>query len=245
MVDIAFVLVRRPQPLDVAAVIAAGAGMGLELTHVAEIESPQMFDLPDGAQLVVMAVDAPHPDAAGMARGPTAAPAEDIAEAKGHLIVTAIGLQGSDGERDATLAALTAAVLRGTNAAAAMLGHGAVFHNPGLFAELAAVGRERGKLPAELAVDVTVGAESDDRMSFLTHGMTRYGREEFYVTCPIKGKGALDFVFAMVRWMLDDPTKQLPTGDTLGRTAEEKLVIARVENPSGRDGVVIKLDLPS
>lgn len=245
MVDLAFVLVRRPQPLDVAAVVAAGAGLGLTLTHSSAFESPTVFDLPGGGQLMVMDIAAPHPDAPGMARGPTSAAAEDIEDAQGHLVVTALGLEGDDRARDTTMAALTAAVIRGSNAVAAMLGHGVVCHNAGLFAELAAVGQQQGELPAELAVDVTVAAEPDDRMSFLTHGLARYGREEFFVTCPVRGKGALDFVFAMVRWMLNDPDKELPTGDTVGRSGDEKLLIQRVENPSGRGDTVIKLDLPS
>jgi hypothetical protein len=81
-------------------------------------------------------------------------------------------------------------------------------------------------------------------MSFMTHGLTRYGREEFYITCSRTGQGALDFVYMMVRWMITDPEKHLPTGDTLGRTAEERLVVQRVPHPGGGGDDVIRLDLP-
>ena len=58
-------------------------------------------------------------------------------------------------------------------------------------------------------------------------------RDSFYVTCPVRGKGALDFLYGLVRWMITDPDKQLPTGDTVGRTADEKVTVQRVPSPTG------------
>jgi hypothetical protein len=95
-----------------------------------------------------------------------------------------------------------------------------------------------------VAVDVTAAQESPTRMSFLTHGLQRYGRDEFYVTCPVEGRGALSFVFDMARWMLTDPDKHLPTGDTVGRSEDERLAIQRVPNPTGKGPEVIRVDLP-
>ena len=80
-------------------------------------------------------------------------------------------------------------------------------------------------------------------MSFLSHNMPRYGREDFFVTCPVSGKGALDFVYMMVRWLYTDLEKELPTGDTVGRSPTEKIQIQRVPNPTGNGDTVIKLDL--
>lgn len=141
------------------------------------------------------------------------------------------------------MALLAAAVIDNVDAVGAMLGHGVVFHKPALFSEMAAAGVKTGALPPEIAVDITAAQESAKRMSFLTHGMARYGREELYVTCPIKGKGALGFVFDLTRWLLTDRDKQLATGETIGRTAEEKIRIERVPNPTGRGGPVIRLAL--
>ena len=81
-------------------------------------------------------------------------------------------------------------------------------------------------------------------MSFLTHGLVRYGREEFLVSCPIEGKGAVGFVLNMARWVLAEPGRQLPNGDTVGRTADERLTITRVPSPTGTGPAVIRLDLP-
>ncbi len=84
--------------------------------------------------------------------------------------------------------------------------------------------------------------EGDDRMSFLTHGPQRYGREEFWVTAARDGNEALEFTWMMARWMIYDPSEQLPTGDTIGRTAEEKIRVRRVLSPTGEGPEVIRLD---
>jgi len=80
-------------------------------------------------------------------------------------------------------------------------------------------------------------------MSMLTHGLVRYGREEFFVTASQGGKAAMDFIVGLARWMLMDPNKQLPTGDTVGRTPHEKVRVQRVPNPTGEGPEVIRLDL--
>lgn len=242
MVDLAFVLTNSKSAPDPEGIVRAGKAMGLGLRSIAGESGT--FEIDDGGTMIVVLVEAPHPDAPGMAYGPTSPEHEEAAAATAHLIVTALGLEGAPRARDTKLAALTATVIRNTEAVGAMLGHGVVFHKAGLFADMAELGMEEGELPAELAVDVTAAAEPGNRMSFLTHGMRRHGREEFYVTCPVEGRGALGFVFSMVRWLLDDLEKELPTGDTVGRSADERLVVQRVPNPTGSEDTVIRLDLP-
>lgn len=244
MADVAFLLVSKPAYPDAAAVVAAAEALGIALEVTSERE-PMGFAFGTGKHLFVMLVAAPHPDVPHMAVGATSPSPEEAAAAPAHLIVTAMGLEGDQRAIDLQMAALTACVIEGCEAVGAMLGHGVVFHKASLFADLAKLGVEHGELPAEIAVDVTAAPEPGDRMSFLTHGLARYGREDFYVTCPVRGRGALDFVFTMARWMLSDPHKHLPTGDTVGRTSEEKLLIQRVPSPTGSGETVIRLDLPS
>jgi hypothetical protein len=141
------------------------------------------------------------------------------------------------------MAVLTAAVVRSCDAVGAMLAHGVLFHKAGLFADLAEAAASEGGLPIEIVVDVTVAREPGERVSFLTHGMQRYEREELFVTCPERGRGALGFVYAMTRWLLTDTVKTLPTGDTVGRSAEEKILVQRVPSPLGEGAPVIRLDL--
>jgi hypothetical protein len=245
MPDLAFVLVNEAKYPDKDGVVASGKRHGLELAPSADVSDMLTFDLRGGGTFIVALMPAPHPDAPKMAVGPTSPSVEEASAAKAHFILTALGLPGDVRERDKHMAALTATVIENTHAVGAMLGHGVVFHKAKLFAEIAAMTRNEPLPPVEIAVDVTVARESEHRMSFLTHGLARYGREEFYVTCPIRGKSALEFVYMMARWMLTDPNKQLPTGDTVGRTTEEKIVVQRVHDPAGRRAPVIRLDLMS
>jgi len=93
-------------------------------------------------------------------------------------------------------------------------------------------------------VDLAFAAEPRGRVSVVTHGMTRCGRGEFGITESAPGSGSLDLALSMAGWMLAEPDKQLPTGDTVGRSADEKLRVQRVPNPTGSGPAVIRLDLP-
>ena len=249
MPDLAFVLVARPELPALDAVVASAARVGVTLTDGKVDDGVLSFEVQGGGLFFAALMKAPHPDAPHMASGPTSVSPEEAAAAPAHFIVTAMSLEGTALERDTRMAALASTIVDNVPAVAAMLGHGVVFHQAKLFADLARRGAEQGELPPELAVDITAARESEERMSFLSHGLVRYGREEIYMTCPIRGKGALDFMFSLVRWLLTDREKQLPTGETLGRSDDEKVTIQRVPNPAGAGGdsapLVIRLDLAS
>lgn len=240
MADLAFVLLSRVSHPTPTAVLAAAEKLGIAMT-LESSDDVQSYNLGNGRMLMAALMNAPHPDMPTMAFGPTSVPPPEAIAAPAHLIVTALGLDGSERERDTLFAALVACVIAGSPAVGAMLGHGVIMHKAKLFAELAMLGMREGALPPELAIDITTARESETHMSFLTHNMPRYGREDLYVTCAIQGKGAYDFVLLMTRWMLTDLSKQFPTGETVGRTADEKIRIQRVPNPTGNGATVIKL----
>lgn len=244
MVDVAFLLVNEAKYPDPTKVVAAAEALGIVLEHQPGDEAqPMSFGLPNGGTFLLMLIEAPHPDAPHMSYGPTSPAREEAIAAPAHFIVTALGLEGDERARDLVLAQLTSSVIATTAAVGAMLGHGVVFHKAGIFQGMTEIGVEEGELPPELICDITIAPEGEERMSFLTHGMQRYGREELYVTCSTRGKGGLDFVFSIARWLLGDPEKQLPTGDTIGRSAEEKVRVQRVPNPTGRGDEVMLLEL--
>ncbi|HVV83038.1 MAG TPA: hypothetical protein VHE35_08150 [Kofleriaceae bacterium] len=248
MFDLAFVLLRDPGYPVPEQVIASARELGFTLTVSdpsadADAGKGLLTFAIDGGGTLIIALMPPHPDAARMGTGPTSVPADEAAAARAHLILTALELGGDLRRRDARMAALTAAVLDHVPAVGAMLGHGALFHRADLFRDLARLGAEHGTLPAELAVDITAARESEARMSFLSHGLARLGGEEVYVTCPIRGKGAVDFMFGMVRWLYGAPDTRLPTGHTVGRSETEQVRVQRVPSPTGKGADVIRLDL--
>jgi hypothetical protein len=242
MPDLAFILVRSAVYPDPERVIACGRELGLKMKATGS--DPLSFEVEGVGQLVAMLMPAPHPDVPSMPSGPTSPDPEEAERAPAHFVVIAQGLSGEPRHRDTQLALFAATIVETTDSVAAMLGHGRLFHKAEFFKGMARLAVNEGVLPAELAVDVTGARQSATHMSFLTHGMTRYGREELYVTCPIAGKGALGFVLMLVRWMLADLEKKFPTGDTIGRTADEKIRIERVASPIKGNPDVIALDLP-
>lgn len=240
-VPLSFVLVSQNMVPDPAQVIAEAGRLGVGLAH--EMGEPTMlnFSIDGGGMLIVMHVDAPHPDAATMPVGPTSPEPSIVAGHVGHYVATAMNLPDDGLNHDVVMGIVTAALIRSSPAVAAMLGQGAIFHRADVFAGFVeAAGTE---IASEIAVDITAARESEDRMSFLTHGLDRYGREEFYVTSSVHGQGALDYVMALAKWMIADRDKVLPTGDTVGRTADEQIIVQRVPSPIEGRPPVIRLDM--
>ncbi|HWB75707.1 MAG TPA: hypothetical protein VG755_12150 [Nannocystaceae bacterium] len=241
MVAVAFVLLEEARSPDPAEVVRRASQFGYSLVYDEGSASPSTFTIASGGNVMVMLIEAPHPDAAKMAPGLASPSEEDLARMRAHYIVAMMGGPETPREQDTMLAQITAAIVRASPAIGAMLGTGRCFHRADFFAEV--VERTPAELPMLVCIDFTRAPEPGDRMSILSHGMVRYGREEFFVTCSIRGKGAFDFVMSMVGWMLDDATKELPTGDTVGRNANERIVVQRVPSPLGEGPPVIKLDL--
>ncbi len=248
---LSFILVSDARQPDSGAVIAAAQqmGIGLALSEDRETddgeEQPEIdaYDIDGGGTLMVTLMPAPHPDVADMAGGPLSPEDMDsLVSAPAHCIVTALGLDGTIDEIDIRMSALTAAVLAGCQPVGVLKMPGVLFHRPDLYAACARKGVEDNELPMLICVDITAALEGPEQMSFLTHNMPRYRREDLYITCSTEGEGAFDFVLDMIGWLLSDRDYQLPTGDTIGRNAEEKIKINRVANPLGEGPDVVHLD---
>lgn len=245
-IGLAVVLLAHGEAPDGAKLLAATSRFGLALRLSDETPSNSGVTLVGdaGVTACVMTMGFPHPDAQRTLRaGPTSIKVADARGAADHVMVVVQGLRGTPRERDGYLAKVTAGVIDTMPAIAAMLGHGAVFHKARLFRD--AVAGATGKdVPVVLAADITLAAEADGRLSMLTHGMPRHGREELFVTAPVaQGNDAAKFTLGLIRWMLAEPTKQFPTGDTVGRSATERVKVRRVPHPYRQDEVVVRLDL--
>jgi hypothetical protein len=66
MPALAFVLVERAVPPDPAELIRRAAGFGITLSHESGTESPATYSIAGGGILMVMLIDAPHPDVGKM-----------------------------------------------------------------------------------------------------------------------------------------------------------------------------------
>jgi hypothetical protein len=245
MTDLAFLLVKQTDAPDPDAIVRTSQRIGVPLRR-ASGETSLRFELENepAAELTVTFIKAPPPDLAKMPVGVMSPTAKEAQVTTAHMILTARGLTGDERQRDTTMAALAAAVIENTEAIGVMLGHGVVFHEAQYFAELAAAGVKDGALPVEAAVSITADLATGARMAFLTHGMDRYGHDELYVTCPVQGKGALHFIFGVLRSLLARPDASLQDGDTVGRSDDERLPVRRVPHPTADGPDVVRVDLP-
>lgn len=236
-----FVLVREALLPNAEGLVAAAQAVGLPLKASTTESGAQGYTLPSGAVALVSLMPAPHPDVPTMWWGPTSPSRDEAIAAPAHYIVLLTGRAEGDRENDIELARFLCALTTAAPVVGMMLGHGMTFHRPDFF--LASVQANRD-LPTWVLVDVTWAREPGGRASILTHGMQRYGKEEFFVTAPeAKINEAREYAYTMCSWMLSQDY-ELPTGDTVGRTSEEKLEIQRVPDPTGDGPEVIRLDLP-
>ncbi|MEQ9325480.1 MAG: hypothetical protein RIF41_40310 [Polyangiaceae bacterium] len=193
--------------------------------------------------VMVTIIPMPHPDAPKMPAGPFSPRSDQIASSKAHAIVAVPKLVGTPVQQDATMARIVAAVAKSMDATAAMLGRGVMFYLADIFVA-AAESADPGQPPHEVTVDITVAPEGDRHVSLLTHGLSRYGREELYVKSNRAAiEDAMDFTWAMSRWVVADPDKRFPPGDTVGRSASERLVVQRVPSPADDGSTVVLFDM--
>lgn len=229
-------LLAKSTNIQQAPIMASAKAMGLELVPIGE----SGFRLGE-VVLMIMGVDMPHPDAPTMSVGLMSPSAEEATAAPAHLIVSIMGLPEAADAREALQTRLLAAVVKGTEAIGVMFGSGVMFYRPEVYTAIVE-GAPEGAVPVEVCVDITFARQPDGQFSLLTHGLQRFGREEFLITTTNPREG-FDFALMMSRWMIADPSKVLPTGDTIGRTVEEKITIRRTASPIEGQPEVVWLEV--
>lgn len=238
--DLSLVLLSEPALPDAARFLASPRLEGFGAALEKESDEQLVFALSGGGHLLVSLVRAPPPEL-----GPAALLGSLTEEAtraiKAHLIVAAMGLADARPERDALFAQLVAALLESSPALGATFGEGLCYQDAAFFAR--AVDSAEGDVPIFLVIDITAAPEPEERISFLTHGMSRYERDEFYLTAPLSGEGALPFLLELVHWVIDEPERELNAGDTIGRSEEERVEIKRCQSPIEGAPEVFRLDL--
>jgi hypothetical protein len=238
---VSFVLVSTNAPPDPVQVIEAATQLGVPLAHEMGDPDTLNFRIETGGTLIVALMPVPHPDAVHMPVGPTSPEPETIDQHVGHYIVTAFDLPDDPVQTEVTMSIVTAALVQCSPAVAVKLGDGAIFHRADFFATV--VETADGGIATEITVDITAAQEGADRVSFLTHGLAKYDREEFYMTSSVTGTGALEYLMQLVRWMVTDPDKVLPTGDIIGPTDKEPVMVQRAPSPIEGKPPVIRLDM--
>ncbi len=82
-------------------------------------------------------------------------------------------------------------------------------------------------------IEIAVCREDIERLSFVTRGL---GAIEVHLTAP-RDSDALAFLYGVAHWLLADPERPVQDGDTIGRSADERIPIACTDD-------TLRLDLP-
>lgn len=160
-----------------------------------------------------------------------------------HLVVT---LGGSESlSRIAILAcfiSFLAAVTKASHSVGVYWGNAHATHDPAFFLSIA---QEKG-LTSRIMLwsGVSLAREPDGRLSLLSLGMEQLNLPDLLLVAPksMSGNDALETFFDLLAYVADRG-KRLPEGDTVGRTADERLPVRYVSSPVDAGKQVLRVEI--
>ncbi len=164
-----------------------------------------------------------------------------IAEHTAHLIVTYSAAPPMPvTERLRLFTRIVAALTEASDAIGVYWGGGEVAHTAAFFRD--AAGAE--DLPLGVWIGLSIVATGEDRASVLGFGMEQFDLPNLLLTCPsTEMKDGLAYYFDLLAYVLSRGAP-LAAGDTVGRTAQEKLSVRYAPSPLDANTQVWCVDLP-
>lgn len=137
---------------------------------------------------------------------------------------------------------LVAAVTKVSSAVGVYWGDAGATHDSELFLSVAS---EQGLVPRiMLWSGVSVARETDGRLSLLSLGMKQLNLPDLLLVAGKSSEGiALETMFDLLAYVAERG-EALPEGDTVGRTADEKLPVRYVSSPLDSSTKVWRVELP-
>lgn len=190
-----------------------------------EWEGPALVFAVGDAQLAVSLMPGPIPWSD--LEGPCATTwwwedaAEQMRSHTHHFLIALIGGSLEPIERRLLLTKVVAAVVAESEAVGVYWGEGTLVHEPSRFLK-AAKGADADNIPMPLWVDVRVEPNPDGTSRCFTTGLAALGFLEIEVrNSALKREELWEFVGDIAMYVVSG-RKQIPDGDTMGRTADEK-----------------------
>jgi hypothetical protein len=147
---------------------------------------------------------------------------------KAHLAVT-VEAKGEAMARLAAFTSLLAAVAEASSAVGVYCGAAGATHDPRFFREIASERSVSERL--KLWTGVSIAAEEGERYSLLSLGMKSFELPDLLLVVPrAKADDAIDRMFSLLESLIARG-KAFPEGDTVGRSASEKLKVHYVTSP--------------
>jgi Domain of unknown function (DUF4261) len=217
-------------------VISAGSGEGEALS----------FAVGERDALILMPVSAPVPDGEAEAMAgysiSTLGTGWQLGAHEAHLIAT---LQEEDtglsAQRLVRFSRLLAGVVDGVDGVVGIYcGEAHATHDPDFFRDMA---MEESLLPVHLWNGVSI-AGNEERVSLLSLGMKQLGQPNLKLTGPrANGNELIDYFFNLLEYAAKHGAA-IPDGETVGRSAEEKLVVRHEPSPIAEGETVWCVDVP-
>jgi hypothetical protein len=240
--NLAFVLLGGPQfpkGEDVVRAFPAFAGKDLRLRLRPNKEKPPSaavleFELGSGGKAFVASIPAavPKGEADSGVRFSISALGTGwkLPAHKAHLVVT---LQESEStssvEALSRFTSLLAAVAKASRAVGIYWGGAGATHDANFFISTA---ESQGIVPRiMLWTGVSVAGEADGRLSLLSLGMNQLNLPDLLLVAPKSASDAALETFVDLLGYLAQVGKPLPEGDTVGRSADERLPVRYVPSP--------------
>jgi Domain of unknown function (DUF4261) len=245
--NFAFVLLSRPELPDAEAVVRSFASLSDRTLRSSEADDAHAevlkFEIDDDSDALVMLLPIPVPngEADEAARFSLSAfgTGWTLPPHAAHLVVT---LQSETPQLESmlTLTSLLAAVAEASSAVGIYWGNAGATHDPEFFINVARDDDDDAKLM--LWTGVSFAKEPDGRLSLLSLGMKQFGLPDMWLVAP-QESDPLPWLLDMLNYVVSRG-EPLPDGDTVGRTASEKLPVRYVPSPIDDETKVCKIEQP-
>lgn len=247
--NVAFVLLSRPQlpnPDDVVKAFPTFIPEGPSLRRGDGGGPPDLecllFEIdPDSSSIVAMmpiAVPNNEADEAAQFSISTLGTGWVLPPHQAHLIVT---FQSSSPKLESLLmfTALLASVVETSQSVGVYWGEAGATHDPKFFVAAA----QPGTIESQMMLwnGVSIAGEPDGRISLLSLGMKQLDLPELWMIGP-KGNETLGWFFDLLSYVATR-REALPDGDTIGRTADEKIPVRYVKSPIDGSTKVCRIEV--
>lgn len=199
----------------------------------------------DGISTVVACMPAPVPNreaetaaahSVSALRAGGFTPAPHVA----HLIVASASPMASHVERLLRQTRVVAALTKAAAATGVYEGSAGATHDPEFYVDITS---DSSTLPLVLWTGISLARTPAD-IELLTLGMSQLELPDvLLVAPPSEANAALAFVFNLVGYVVERGSA-IPEGETVGRTATEKLAVSYVASPLDPSARVMRVELP-
>lgn len=250
-VNFAFVLLSRPQLPDAEAIIRSFASIAPDLEPLRHAESDDapggeilQFEAAGGSNVIIMLLPMPVPsreaDEAARFSISSFGSGWTLPPHEAHLVVT-LQSAGSALETLLLITPILAAVADASSAVGIYWGNAGATHDPKIFIELA--GEQTVESEILLWTGVSLVQEPDGRLSLLSLGMKQQlNLPDLWLTAS-KENEPLEWFFNLLSYVASSG-EPIPDGDTIGRTADEKIPVRYVSSPLEGGDSVCRIEIP-